>query len=68
MRVTVAGSMDPVTVIALVAISRPSNIAPESPMKIFAGLQLCGKNPTTIPRMMALISPAVEKKFVGVVC
>ena len=58
---TVAGSIDPVTAIALVAIIRPSSIAPESPMNIFAGLKLCGRKPAMAPNTTAESMPAIEK-------
>ena len=59
--VTVAGSIEPVTAIAPVAISNPSSMAPESPIKIFAGRQLWGKKPATRPSTIAAKRPAVEK-------
>jgi hypothetical protein len=39
----------PPTTIVDAAMSRPSNRAPQSPMKMRAGWKLWGKNPTHIP-------------------
>ena len=46
-------------VIMVVAISRPRNIAPASPMMIRAGLKLCGRNPAQIPTVTAHTSGAM---------
>ena len=58
------GSIWPVKVIAEDAKTKPSNIEPESPMKMRAGCQLCGKKPMQTPMITAVIkdgAPAREK-------
>ena len=50
------GSTPPVAVTAAAASMRPTSIDPESPMKIRAGLKLCGRNPRQAPARTAVIS------------
>jgi hypothetical protein len=38
-----------------VASSRPSSMAPESPMNIRAGKKLCGRNPRQTPAITTVI-------------
>ena len=53
-----SGLIVPVTEMAEVAISRPMRSAPASPMNIFAGCQLSGRNPAHAPTRMAAMTPA----------
>src|SRR5699024_12431542 len=53
-----AGSTWPVTRIVEAASSRPMSIEPESPMKMRAGLKLCGRNPMQAPTRNAVIREA----------
>ena len=55
---TVAGSIWPVTEMAVVAMINPTNSEPESPKKSFAGCQLSGTNPSIPPSRMAVKSDA----------
>ena len=52
----VSGSARPPTTLVDTAISRPSSSAPPSPMKIRAGLKLCGRKPRHSPTVMIAIS------------
>ena len=56
-----SGSARPPTTLVDTAISRPSSSAPLSPMKIRAGLKLCGRKPTHRPTAMI----AIERADVG---
>ena len=51
-----AGRPAPVAVIAAAESIRPTSIEPESPMKIRAGLKLCGRKPRQAPTSTAVIS------------
>ncbi len=46
-------------VIIVVAINKPRNIAPASPMMMRAGLKLCGRKPAQIPTVAAHTSGAM---------
>ena len=50
------GSARPPTTLVDTAISSPSSSAPPSPMKIRAGLKLCGRKPTHSPTAMIATS------------
>ena len=49
------GSTPPVAVTAAAESIRPTSIEPESPMKIRAGLKLCGRKPRQAPASTAVI-------------
>jgi hypothetical protein len=49
------GSTRPVAVTAAAASMRPTSIDPESPMKMRAGLKLCGRKPRHAPARTAVI-------------
>ena len=53
-----AGSICPVTVTVETAMSIPITSAPPSPMKIFAGCQLKGRNPRVAPSRTAITMEA----------
>ena len=57
------GSTRPVSVMIDDASSRPNNIEPVSPMKMRAGLKLCGKNPRQTPMMTAVISDGAPARL-----
>ena len=50
------GSTPPVAVTAAAESSSPSSIEPESPMKMRAGLKLCGRKPRQEPTSTAVMS------------
>ena len=50
------GSTPPVAVTAAAESIRPTSIEPESPMKMRAGLKLCGRKPRQAPASTAVIS------------
>ena len=52
----VAGSARPPTTLVEIASMRPSSNAPLSPMKILAGLKLCGRKPMHAPKVTAATS------------
>ena len=54
------GSICPVTMMVEAAETSPSCIAPESPMKMVAGLKLCGRKPTHTPMSAATMVAARE--------
>jgi hypothetical protein len=52
----VCGSACPVAETAAAESIRPTSIEPESPMKMRAGLKLCGRKPRHAPARTAVIS------------
>jgi hypothetical protein len=50
------GSTRPVAVTAAAASMRPTSMEPESPMKMRAGLKLCGRKPRQDPARTAVTS------------
>ena len=55
-RVATPGTARPPTTIVETATSRPRSIEPASPMKIFAGVKLYGRNPAQMPAVTAAIN------------
>ena len=52
--------MRPTPEIVKIATSMPSNIEPESPMKIFAGWKFQGRKPTQMPTVITESKAAAE--------
>ena len=57
------GSIWPVNVMEAAASNKPKNIEPESPIKIFAGCALCGRNPIQTPIRTAVVSDGAPARL-----